>query len=483
MEDKATSNQNTAIPLVIDLDGTLLKTDMLVESLLYVVRHSPFDILKIPTWLFKGKAHLKQQLAVRSQFDPEFLPYNKEVLSLIEQTRSEKRPIVLATASDDSIAHNIAEYLGCFDHVLASDGNRNLSGTQKATALVEHFGENGFDYAGNSNDDLPVWQHARKAIVVNASKQTIRRAQANENTDRVINSDQSSVLDWLKALRPHQWSKNALLLLPLLASHQFGDIDNITSVLMGIFLFSLSASSAYLLNDLLDIQDDRQHPSKCHRPLAAGKISALHAAFLAILMAVVPITLSILILPLAFSVVLLSYYALTLAYSFWLKRQTAVDVVTLSMLYTLRIVAGAFAIEVPLTFWILTFSMFLFLSLALMKRFTELYQAREKGKSTKTAGRGYYPDDLEMVSSMGVSSAFLSILILALYIQDQSTTLAYSNPAILWFTCPIMLLWITRIWFLTHRGEMTDDPVLFAIKDKTSLATVAVILVTFGAAL
>lgn len=470
-------------PLVIDLDGTLVQTDMLVESGLYLLRHTPLTLLTAPFWLLNGKSVLKAELASRFAFDPGHLPYNNQTLALIKEARQQGRYIVLATASHKSIADRIASHLGYFDQVLASDEKHNLSGHRKADALVSLFGHQGFDYAGNSSDDLPVWEIARKAIVVNAPRRVKRTAEKAGNVSQVINTTHSTPKDWFKALRPHQWLKNALLLLPLLAAHQFGSPQAITFAMLGILLFSLCASSAYLLNDLLDLPDDRQHPSKRFRPLASGRISALPALLLSGIMAVAPIAIALTMLPPAFAATLVVYYGLTLAYSFWLKRLVAIDVITLAVLYTLRIIAGAFAIDVPLTFWLLTFSLFLFLSLALMKRFTELQQARAQGKNHKPGGRGYYASDLEMVSSMGVASGFISILILALYVQDSTTAIHYSHPPILWLVCPIMLFWITRVWFLTHRGEMQDDPVLFAVKDKTSLITVLLVLCVFGAAL
>lgn len=481
--DTAARRQNDSVPLIIDLDGTLIRTDMLIESGLNLLRHSPLNILQLPSWLLRGKASLKAHLASHYTCSAEHLPYNEQVLGLIHEARQQGRQVVLATASHESIAHRIATHLDCFDDVLASDQNHNLSGNRKAEALVTRYGSKGFDYVGNSRDDLPVWKAARKAIVVDAPGNVLTKAEQTGNVSQILRSHTSSAKDWLKALRPHQWAKNALLLLPLLASHQFGLISNIGLSALGILLFSLCASSAYLLNDLLDLPDDRQHPSKRFRPLAAGRIQALPASVLALLLALVPITLTFASLPTAFALTLTSYYVLTLTYSFWLKRQMAIDVIALSLLYTLRIIAGAFVIQVPLTFWILTFSMFLFLSLALMKRFTELRQAREKGITTKAGGRGYYPDDLEMVASMGVASGFLSVLILALYVQDSATAIHYSYPSVLWLSCPIMLFWITRVWFLTHRGEMLDDPVLFAIKDKISLITVCLMMCIFGAAI
>ncbi|MCY0966358.1 UbiA family prenyltransferase [Parathalassolituus penaei] len=483
MITKATEQTHITPPLVVDLDGTLISTDMLVESGLGLLRSDPLAIRHLPGWLAQGKAVLKQRLADYSLFSPAHLPYNPAVLALIDEARLQQRPVILATASHASIAHAIADHLGCFDQVLASDGENNLSAHHKATALQERFGQGGFDYVGNSNDDLPVWQLARHAILVNTPASVQGKAVARGNVLRVIGDSRTPLQAWVKALRPHQWSKNALLLLPLLASHQFGSVAAVLATLAGILLFSSCASSAYLLNDLLDLPDDRKHPSKCRRPLAAGKIPPLQAALLSPLLALGPLLLAVTFLPGGFSLALLCYFVLTLTYSFWLKRKMAIDVITLAMLYTLRIIAGALVIQVPLTFWILTFSLFIFLSLALMKRFTELKQAREKGQTAKAGGRGYYPDDLEMVASMGVSSGFLSVLILALYIQDPTTAVHYSHPQLLWLACPIMLWWITRVWFLTHRGEMQDDPVLFAIRDRTSLITVGLLAFCFGVAL
>ncbi|SDI37257.1 UbiA family prenyltransferase [Pseudomonas panipatensis] len=469
-------------PLVIDLDGTLIHSDLLLESGLSFLKRHPLQALSPLRWLASGKANLKSRLAKIAPLDVSVLPYNQTVLDLIRREKAQGRRIVLATASHRSYADKIAEHLGLFDQVMASDEHTNLSAQRKRDALVAEFGLQGFDYAGNSSDDLPVWQAARRAYVVNSNGKISRRANNHGNVEEEFKRDINLVRTWIKALRVHQWMKNALIFVPLLASHRLLEPHLLLNGVLAFILFGLCASSVYVLNDLLDLEDDRHHPSKCRRPFASGNLS-IHSGLL-----VFPLLLAggflgaLLLLPWKFSLALLAYYLLTLAYSFWLKRLMAVDVLVLAMLYTSRIIAGTFAFEVKLTFWMLAFSMFIFLSLALVKRYAELRDARMKGKSQKTRGRGYYPDDLEMIASLGASSGYLSVMVLALYIQDGSTAVLYHYPQLIWLACPLLLFWITRVWMLTHRGLMHDDPVVFAIKDRVSLCIGALFAVIFWVA-
>lgn len=474
---------NDQAVLVIDLDGTLIKTDLLLETGLLFVREQMQESWKPLQWLLQGKTVLKEELASRTRLDVATLPYNADVLELIQAARDAGRKVVLATASHYSLAEQVAAHLGLFDEVIASDRGRNLSATRKRDELVRRYGEQGFDYVGNSRDDLAVWRSARRCILVDTPDAVARTARKETSVEREIISGDSVGKALLKALRPHQWAKNALLLVPLLTAHLFMDTSAWLSALLGVCWFSMLASSAYLLNDLLDIQDDRKHPSKCRRPFASGALPVWYGAIGAPGLALVGCLGALLTLPPGFLVVLLTYFVLTLAYSFYLKRLVSVDVITLALLYSIRVVAGAFAVGVPLTFWILTFSMFIFLSLALMKRYTELFDARQKGDEQKTAGRGYYPSDIEMVSSMGVATGYLSILVLALYINDTATASLYREPRFLWLVCPILLFWITRIWMLTHRGQMHSDPVIFAIRDRVSLISLVLIGLFFGVAL
>lgn len=468
-----------ARPLIVDLDGTLLRSDMLVESVFAFLRHNPFHGLTVASWLFGGKANLKAKLAEAVSLDVSSLPYDKQVISFLEQEKSAGRTLVLATATHRTYAEAIATYLGFFDRVLATHDNVNLSASTKRDVLVGEYGEKGFDYLGNSRDDLKVWAVAQQAYLANPELGVETAAGRLGNVVQVIRTPTQAWRGWIKQLRLHQWAKNALLFVPLLASHRVGEIDLLFTGLLAFLLFGLCASSVYLLNDLLDLEDDRQHSSKRSRPLASGMVSIKAALLVFPVLLLITFSLSAWLLPLKFTLALASYYALTLAYSLVLKRIMTVDVITLAMLYTVRIVAGTFAFGVALTFWMLAFSMFLFLSLALVKRYAELREYRSKEKTGLTRGRGYYPGDLEMIASLGAASGYLAVMVLALYIQDQSTLVLYSHPQLIWLACPLLLYWITRTWMIAHRGWMDDDPVVFAMKDRNSLLVGALFAAVF----
>jgi 4-hydroxybenzoate polyprenyltransferase len=455
-------------PLVVDLDGTLLRSDLLLETTMAFVRSHPLQLFKLFGWLIHGKAALKQGLALATQLDVTVLPYDPAVIELIETERAGGRMIILATAAHDSLARRIAEHLQLFDLVWASDAERNLSADNKRDVLVAHYGEGGFDYMGNSRDDLSVWQASRKAIVVNPEAGVQSRAQAQGNVEQVIESNRASLKDWRKALRLHQWMKNALIFVPLLAAHQLNQPLQLLNGLLAFLFFGLCASSVYILNDLLDLTDDRHHQSKRNRPFACGRLSIRSGLVLVPLLLLGAFGGAALLLPWQFCAVLGAYYLLTLAYSLSLKRQMTLDVIVLAALYTSRILAGAAAFNLPLTFWILAFSMFMFLSLALVKRYAELREARLKDLKDKTRGRGYYPADLDMIASLGATSGHLAVMVLALYIHEGTTVALYSHPHVIWLACPLLLFWITRVWMLTHRGQMNDDPVVFAIRDRVS---------------
>lgn len=472
----------TTVPLVIDLDGTLLRSDLLLETGLSFLRHRPLHLHKPLGWLGKGKAMLKEKLALATHVEIDNLPYDPQVIALIEAERRNGRTVVLATASHQSLAERIAEHLQLFDQVWATTAERNLTAHRKRDLLVEHYGEGGFDYVGNSHDDVVVWAAARKAYVVNPERGVESRARAKGNVADVIRSDQSTLKDWVKALRLHQWMKNLLIFVPLLAAHQLANPLLLWQGVLAFLFFGLCASSVYLLNDLLDLADDRHHHTKRNRPFAAGRLSIRSGVIAFPVLLLVSFAGAAWFLPWQFAGVLAGYYILTLAYSLALKRYMAIDVIALALLYTVRIIAGAAAFGLPLTFWILAFSMFMFLSLALVKRYAELWEARSKGRTEKTRGRGYYPDDLEMISSMGASSGYLAVMVLALYIHDRATMALYSHPQLIWLACPILLFWITRVWMLTHRGQMHDDPVVFAVRDRVSLVVGALFCLVFWVA-
>lgn len=454
-------------PLVVDLDGTLIRTDMLHESALKVLRDKPWDTLRIPYWLSRGKAMLKCQLARRSDFDPKSLPYNLELLHWLKEQRALGRKLILCTASDRSIAIAIAEHLDLFDEVMASDGATNLAGRQKAQALEQRFGHAGFDYAGNSSADLAVWQRARRAVVVNASADLARKAEACCEVEEVFPSQNLGVATWRRILRVHQWLKNMLLFVPILAAHQLTSTDTWLSLIVAFFSFSLCASSVYIANDLLDLESDRVHPRKRNRPFASGMAPAWMGVVLAPVLFLVSLALGSYVGG-SFLPWLVFYFVLTCAYSWGLKRLMLVDCLTLAMLYTLRIVAGASAAGIGLSFWLLAFSVFLFLSLAFVKRYAELEVQLLSGKE-KAHGRGYYTSDAPLIQTLGITSGYASVLVLALYLNSEAVLKLYQAPEFVWGAVPVMLFWISWMWMQAHRGEMHDDPLVFAVKDKASL--------------
>lgn len=467
-------------PLVVDLDGTLLKSDMLLETGLAFLRKQPARFYLPLLWLLRGgKAGLKANLAEEVHVDVANLPFNESVLAWLREEKLRGRSLVLATATHRIYAEKIGEHLGLFDRVLATDDATNLSASRKRDALVDAFGKEGFDYVGNSHDDIAVWEAANAAIVVNPEIGVAERAAAVKNNVRVMETRGGVAKAWLKQLRLHQWLKNVLIFIPLVAAHKLDSLPLLLNTVLAFFFFSLCASSVYLLNDLLDLNEDRRHPRKRFRPFAAGTLPIKAGIIVFPLLLLSAFVGSYVLLPPMFTAGLALYYAVTLAYSLLLKRAMMVDVVTLAALYTIRIIAGAFATGLELTFWLLAFSMFMFLSLALVKRYAELRMVKSKADDEKVSGRGYYPSDLGMLASLGAASGYLSVMVLALYIQEGSTANLYAHPKYIWLACPLLLFWVSRTWMLTHRGHMHDDPVVFAVKDRISLLTGALMVLAF----
>jgi 4-hydroxybenzoate polyprenyltransferase/phosphoserine phosphatase len=457
-----------SIPLVVDLDGTLIQTDMLHETAVHSLKDRPLSVFKMPAWLAQGKAHLKERLADDFEFSPATLPYNQAVLSWLEQERSSGRTIILATASDQRVAQKIAEHLGCFDAIMASDGHVNLAGTHKADALVEKFGAGQFDYAGNSSADLPVWKVARQAIVVSDSSQLAARARKLTTVAKVLPSGAPSALKaWRKALRAHQWLKNVLLLAPLFAAHKLNDIPTWSHLFVAFVAFCMCASSVYLANDLLDLESDRQHPRKKNRPFAAGHLPIWQGVLASPLLTLASLALATTV-GAAFVNWLIVYFVVTTAYSVRLKRVILMDALILAFLYTLRVLAGAAAAGLAMSFWLLAFSGFLFLSLAFVKRYAELQVQLLAGK-TKAHGRGYLTTDAPLVQMLGITSGYAGVLVLALYLNSEAVIALYKTPQLMWSTIPVMVFWVSWIWMCAHRGQMHDDPLVFAIKDRPSL--------------
>ena len=466
-------------PLVVDLDGTLIRGDLLHESALKLLRLHPAAVALLPAWLLRGKAALKDEIAARVGIEAATLPYHPELLDWLKAQKQAGRRLVLCTASNERYAQQVAEHLGLFDEVIASNGQDNVSARRKAEILAQRYGEKGFDYAGNSSDDLHVWARAREAILVNTPAGVAAAAQRQFKVAGVFPGAAASLRTWLRALRLHQWLKNLLVLLPLAGAFQMGQGELLQAALMAFLAFGLCASSVYVLNDLMDMESDRQHPRKRERPFAAGVLSPVAGLAVAALLLLGSAALAAASRP-AFQLALASYFALTLAYTFVLKRKVIVDCLTLGTLYTLRIVAGWSAVGLPASFWLLAFSLFLFLSLAFVKRYSELQAVVKAGKAD-AAGRGYLGSDLPLVQTMGVSAGFCSAMLLALYINGDTVMRTYTHPELLWLTVPILLYWVSRMWMQAQRGHMHDDPVVFAVRDPISLACAALFGLTLAA--
>ncbi|HXW72884.1 MAG TPA: UbiA family prenyltransferase [Methylocella sp.] len=454
-----------ATTLVIDLDGSLVQTDMLYESFFATLANGFGHYLSMLLALRRGKAHLKAYLADAGPLDCELLPYNDAVLEFARIAKAEGRSVYLATASDQRHADAIAEHLGIFDGVFASDGATNLAGEAKARRLVGAFGEAGFDYIGNSNADIAVWAHARKAYVVGATPSLLRKTASLGGTAELIHAPRASLGTWVKALRVHQYVKNTLVFVPLLTAHAFAPHFALNAALAFI-AFSLCASSVYLLNDLVDLDADRRHPTKRKRPLASGAIPLAHAAFAIPLLFFLAFSFASLV-SLKFAGTLAAYFALTLAYSLSLKRKLLVDVVVLAMLYTTRVIAGAVALPVVPSEWLLAFSMLVFTCLALIKRYVELALRIDK-RLPDPSNRNYRLFDLPIVGALAAASCVNAVTVFALYVSSSAVQNIYRYPQALWLICPILLYWLGRAVILAHRRAIDDDPIVFALRDRNS---------------
>lgn len=459
--------QHALRPLVVDLDGTLLNTDLLLEAFFSLVAANPLAALRALGALAQGKAAFKARLAAESVIEIATLPVNAEVLAFIRERKALGHKVYLASASDRIHVEALATHLGLFDGVFYSDGSVNLGGARKAKVLCDAFGHKGFDYIGNAKVDVAVWRHSGEVLLANVSPGLSRSVQRWAPEARAVAAHRPSARDYAKALRLHQWLKNLLIFVPAIAAHLFG--APLLSALIAFFSFSLCASSVYLLNDLLDLKSDREHRTKSRRAFASGKIPLVQGIVLVPVLLAGAASLAAL-LPLRFAIVLAGYYVLTLAYSFWLKRQMLVDVVTLACLYGVRLLAGGAAVGVTLSPWLGALSVFLFLSLALIKRCTELGERQRAGRGDPP-GRGYRLADLSALQSMAAASGYLSILVLALYFNSPAVVALYSWPNRMWLICVLALYWISRVLLLSHRGDMHDDPVVFAATDRVSLLT------------
>jgi 4-hydroxybenzoate polyprenyltransferase len=459
-------------PLCVDLDGTLIKSDSLLDALCQCVRRRPTEIWRVPLWLAGGRARLKQELAQRAPLDATRLPYNAAVRTYLQAQKRQGRVIYLATGADAALAERVAEHLGLFDGVLASNGVTNLTSSSKLRLLKERFGE--FDYIGNAVADLPLLAGARTAMLANPTPSLRLALLWRKIPIAQTFIDQRPVARTVvKAIRVHQWAKNILLFAPLAMSHKASP-RTLGAVVAAFFCFSFIASANYLVNDMLDIESDRRHPTKRLRPFAAGDLPV--AAGLALTLALALSAASLLpMFNARFGLWMAVYIAVTMAYSLYLKRVAIVDVLLLSGLYTLRLLAGGAATYTEISQWLAGFSSFLFLSLAMVKRYSELENLRVRGL-TATHGRGYLVTDMGQIRSFGTSSAYAAVVVFMLYIARPDVTVLYHHPSRLWLIVPLLIYWLNRVWLLAARGQLDDDPVVFAMRDRVSLAVGAAVV-------
>lgn len=454
----------TDVVLCVDCDGTLIASDLLPESLCLLLKQNPLYIFRVLLWFLQGRAVLKREIHKRVSLDVRTLPYYEDVLAYLKQEKERGRRLVLATASEQALGEAVAAHLNLFEAVHGSDGRTNLKRRAKLKFLKEKYGE--FDYAGDSSADLPIFEAARKSIVVGRKDGYADRLAAKDKLEKYFPHGGSRIGALIKAMRPHQWVKNLLIFLPLIMAHRAGDSVLLCDVSLAFAAFSLCASGVYLLNDLFDLEADRQHPRKRHRPLASGELSLWHGLIAAPILLV-----SAFVIAFGINASLLAalaiYFSLTFAYSLRLKQIVLVDIITLASLYTLRVLAGGFAAGVPVSQWLLAFSMFIFLSLACVKRFSELLSLR-RANLDEVKGRGYFASDLEQIAQFGSASGYISVLVLALYVKSPEVAALYRAPECIILICPLLLYWISRAWLLAHRGQLHDDPIVFALKDRVS---------------
>jgi 4-hydroxybenzoate polyprenyltransferase len=463
--------------IAVDLDGTLLLTDTLHESVLAIVRDKPISLFALPYWLLQGKATFKDKLAEHFDLDVTTLPYNRPLISWLRDERAAGKKIVLCTAANYRVANSVASYLQLFDEIIASDASNNIKGGDKRQVLEQRFGAKGYDYAGNDSADVLVWAGAAHAIIVNASHTTAKNAAQVSSTLKVFPPQVVTFSDWCRVFRVHQWLKNTLLFLPLLAAHQINNLQAIYTLAIAFLSFSLCASAVYISNDLLDLKSDRKHPRKSQRPFATGIVPILTGAILAPVLAISSLALG-LVVGSSFTACLIVYLLLTSAYSLWLKRLALIDCLTLSGLYTIRIISGAVATQIDTSAWILAFSVFLFHSLAYLKRYSEL-KTQEAVGNNQVDGRDYSLSDAPLIQTIGIVTGCSAAIVLSFYLNSEKALRLYTHPEISWLSVPLILFWISYVWLVAHRGKMHDDPVVFAIKDRVSLIVALCVITVF----
>lgn len=462
----AVSRAREDVPLVVDLDGTLVNGDTLLEGILSLIRHRPSCILMLPVWTLQGRAALKANIAKRFQLDAATLGYRGELLEYLQSEQARGRRLILATAAHESTAANTSEYLKIFDEVLASNESVNLKGKVKRDKLVERFGLKGFDYIGDSKSDTPIWAACRIGHIAGSMNQLPGTAvAAGAQQGQVFANRRPGLRTWVRAMRPHQWVKNLLVFAPTLLNHRL-DLGILKTLLLTFFAFSFVSSATYVNNDLFDLAADRQHPRKSKRPLASGELSVSKGIFLSVLLLVLGLSLGA-VVGISAEACLVGYLFLTTLYSSFLKGKPIIDVIALASLYTLRLYTGGVVSGSLVSPWLFQFSIFLFISLAFVKRYSEMRRLFHEGQEI-APGRNYRAGDLSIISQAGLTSGLLGGLVLALYVNGGEIQRLYPRPQMLWGLCPLFVYWISRVWLVAHRGNMNEDPIVWAFRDRVS---------------
>lgn len=457
-----TGAQSAALPLAVDLDGTLIHSDTLIETWLVALRKAPLTALAAPFYLLRGKAHLKARLTEAVSIDVASLPYNEELLDYLREEKSQGRHLALATASHMTVARPIAEHVGLFDEVIATDDTTNLRGPAKAEHLSTRYADTGFAYAGNDRHDLVVWRAAKAAIPVDTPSRVLNAIETP--VEKSFQRETSPWRELIRGMRVYQWVKNVLVFLPLVTANALGDVNAVLAAILAFFLFGIVASGVYLMNDLSDLQADRAHAEKRNRPFASGSLPLTWGIVAGPGLLLLGLIGAYLLKP-SLGHVILAYAVVTTAYSLYLKTQPLVDVFVLAMLYTLRVVAGGVATGYEASIWLLSFSSFFFLSLAFVKRYVEIIDQPE---GTQLKRRGYrFSEDVPLFV-MGIASAFSAAIVLALYVESSVASVVYSRPIFIWSFVPLCLFWQCRIWLAAVRGHVTHDPILYAARDWVS---------------
>lgn len=474
--------QRATTPLCVDMDGTLIRSDTMMELVLTLIVKRPWMILFMPLWLLHGRAVFKQRLSEMSSIPPQDYPYNDALIAHISHASASGVPLFLVTASSLNVARAVSGHIGLFQAVVSSGVTKNLKGEEKRRTLVEMFGERGFDYVGNSSADLHVWQSARAAVLVGPAVRYEARLRASGCEIAASFPARSSLLANIgREIRSHQWSKNLLVFLPLLMAHKLNDVAAWWRAACGFAAFSMLASAVYVVNDLVDMHADRRHPEKRTRPFASGDLSIPSGVALELLLLAASAGFLWLCGSMQLGLILAGYAALATAYSLWLKHELLLDVTVLSGLYTSRVLAGGAAAQVPISTWLLGFCIFLFLSLALVKRVSEI-QRHVRAGTGEPQVRGYLLDDLQTITTIGVASGCTAALVIVLYMNGQEVRMLYRHPDFLWTISPVFLYWMNQLWVKARRGEVQEDPILYCVRDTTTyLVGAAILMILFAA--